>query len=280
MTDDSPFRRLLFAVDETEPSRRAFPLVAAYARAWRADVHLVHVQLPEDGPASTRASEALVGDMVDALTGVGIAGSGQVHSVGGEDTVGTVIARLARHVAADLVVVGSRGRTGVDALDPIGISHLVAAELTTPVLVARCAPGQRARPARVMVAIDGSAAADLALSDAIRVAAPTDAIVRVLHVQEPCGATTSVGLEGDEEARRVVQAALDAVRRDLEADAEIVLAVGDVAQAIARAAVRFDADLVVVASRRPSDLQAFLVGSVAQELVHVLELPVLLAHRA
>lgn len=279
MIDDSPFRRLLFAVDETEASRRAFPLVAAYARAWRADVHLVHVQPLEEGP-STRASGALIGDMVQALAQVGVAGGGQVHSVGREDAVGTVVARLARHMEADLVVVGSRGRTGMEALSPVGVSHLAASELTTPVLVVRCAPGQRPRPARVMVAIDGSAAADLALSDAVRVAAPTGAAVRVLHVQEPGGAD-AVTLEGDEEARRVVQAGLDAIRRgDLQVDAEIVLAGGDVAQAIARAALRFDADLVVVASRRPTDLRAFLVGSVAQGLIHALELPVLLAHRA
>jgi nucleotide-binding universal stress UspA family protein len=128
-----------------------------------------------------------------------------------------------------------------------------------------------------MVAVDGSAAAELAFADALRVARPTDAAVRVLHVQEPAGGMAA--LEGDAEARRVVQAGIDAIARDLDVDAEIVLAGGDVARAIARAAVRFDADLVVVASRRPSDLQAFLVGSVAGELIHALELPVLLAHR-
>jgi nucleotide-binding universal stress UspA family protein len=59
-----------------------------------------------------------------------------------------------------------------------------------------------------------------------------------------------------------------------------VLGGGSVAEASGCATRRFDAGLVVVASRRPSDLGAFFVGSVACELIHVLERPVLLAHRA
>lgn len=78
----------------------------------------------------------------------------------------------------------------------------------------------------------------------------------------------------------VVERGLEAVQHSgLEADSEIVLAGGNTAGAIARAAQRFDADLVVVASRRPSAIRAFVLGSVAHELIHVLDRPVLLAHR-
>ncbi|HSR22060.1 MAG TPA: universal stress protein [Candidatus Eisenbacteria bacterium] len=280
MSTDSPFRRLLFAVDGSETSRLALPLVAAYASAWGADLHLLHVHPAAAGPASDDVAGALLSDMVRALERVGIAASGQVHIVDREP-VGPVIARLSRHLEADLVVVGSHGRTGLEALLPAGVSHVVAADLATPVLVARAAPGQRPRPGRVLVAIDASPAAELALADAVRVARPTDAAVRVVHVQEPAGARSPLQLEAERDARLVAERGVEAVRRFvLDADAEVVLAGGSIAEAIARAASRFDADLVVVASRRPSDLQAFFVGSVTHDLIHVLGLPVLLAHRA
>jgi hypothetical protein len=44
MTTESPFRRLLFAVDDSGASRVATPLVAGYARAWGADLHVLHVR--------------------------------------------------------------------------------------------------------------------------------------------------------------------------------------------------------------------------------------------
>ena len=274
------FRRLLFAVDETDASRRSLPLVAGYARAWGADLHLLHVQPAEPGGAAARSAGALVGDMVEALQRLGLDASGEVH-VANDDPVGASIAKLARRVEADLVVVGSRGRAGIEALTPAGVSHAVAAELSTPVLVARVAPGQRPRPVRVVAAIDRTPAADLVLAGAIRVARPTDAAVRVLHVQEPFGAGPAALLETDADAARLVEGALDAVQgAGLEADQEIVLAGGSVAEAIARGARRFDADLVVVGSRRPTDVQAFVLGSVAYELIHALDRPVLLARRA
>lgn len=189
-TAQSAFQRLVFAVDERNTSRLALPLVAAYARAWSADLHLLHIEAREPGPASTKAGGALVTGMVKALKQVGVPASGQVHLVDG-DSVGAAIARVARHLEADLVVVGSRGRTGLEALLPIGVSHAVAAGLTMPVLVARITPGQRPRPVRVMVAIDASPAADMALADAIRLSRATNAAVRVLHVEASADAPSA-----------------------------------------------------------------------------------------
>lgn len=168
----------------------------------------------------------------------------------------------------------------MDALFTRGVSHEVAAGLSVPVLMVRVAPGQRPRPVRVMVAIDASSTAELALADAVRAARPTDAAVRVLHVEEARGAHPELGLGLEAEAARLVVRAVATVRRaGLDADDEIVLAGGSTADAIARAAARVDADVVVVASRRPSDLEAFFAGSVAHELINRLDRPLLLAHR-
>lgn len=277
MTTRSGFQRILFAVDETDATRVAVPLVAALARCWAADLHLLHVRM---SPTETAAdAEALVTGLVDALDEYGIAAGCQVRVIH-EESVGAAIARAARRQEADLVVVGSHGRTGLGALFEKSTSHAAAAELSMPVLVARVSPGLHPRPLRVLAAIDTFPTAKLALTDAVRVARPTSATVRVLHVQDPGDGASRFTLEADDDAHLAIERGLAIVRGSgLHADREIVLAGGSVGKAIAAAARRFDADLVVVASRRPSDLAAYLGGSVTYELIHDLDRPVLLAHR-
>jgi nucleotide-binding universal stress UspA family protein len=54
----------------------------------------------------------------------------------------------------------------------------------------------------------------------------------------------------------------------------------DTAEAIASTAEWEDIDLVVIASRRPSELSGLLLGSVAHNVIHRMSRPVLLASRA
>jgi nucleotide-binding universal stress UspA family protein len=53
-----------------------------------------------------------------------------------------------------------------------------------------------------------------------------------------------------------------------------------VAVEIVAAAEGLGADLVVLASRRPSEISGLLVGSVAHQVIHRLQCPVLLAGRS
>jgi nucleotide-binding universal stress UspA family protein len=110
-------------VDFSEPSERAFATARELARRVQARIHLVHAfHVPVQGPmpemvifppdaltsyreAATRSLQKLL----DELAASGI--EGHLHLAPGHPA--SVIADIARAVGADLVVVGTRGRTGL-----------------------------------------------------------------------------------------------------------------------------------------------------------------------
>jgi nucleotide-binding universal stress UspA family protein len=266
-----PFRSVLFAVDGAEESAHAAPLVARYARDWQARLHLLHVhRLDQAGAARDR--DTFVGGMVEAMCDQGVRATGEVR-LAGEGDVAATVAHVARLQEVDLVAVGSHGRGGVAGLLLPSVSRDVASGLNTPVLIARVTPGARARSRRLLLAIDASEGADRAVADAIRFARPTGMAVRVVHVLD--------GRDGDDAGvgRALDRASTSLRRAGLDGSHDVVLAAGSVPEAIAAAARRCDADVVALASRRPGRVRGFVVGSVAHQLMQVLDRPVLLAHR-
>jgi len=272
------YQRILFAVDGGAASRDAIPVVAAYARAWGAAVGVFHVRgIDRRGPDAE--GEDLVESFVDAFSKAGVMAGGAVDLVRGEN-VADAIARVATRDEADLVAVGSRGRSDLGAMFLGSVSHRVALYLDLPVLVVRLAPGAEADVKRVLVAVDGSPASDEAVASATEVARATGAEVHVLHVQQLVAAEGATLVETDEEALAILRRALAQLRAGgLSGRAEAVVSHG-VAAAVVAEAERLRADLVILASRRPSDITGLLLGSVAHQVIHRLRSPVLLAARA
>jgi len=114
---------LLVGVDFSEPSDRAFEMARDLAQRTRARIHLVHAfHVPVQGPlpdmvifppdslmsyrdAATRSLQK----MLDKLAAAGV--EGHLHLAPGAPA--GVIEDTARAVGADLVVVGTRGRSGL-----------------------------------------------------------------------------------------------------------------------------------------------------------------------
>lgn len=258
------YRTILLAVDDDEALPSAVPTVAAYALQARARVCVLHVQRDgADRPAAIR--RRLVMAVVEQLWSCGVDACGEVAVARPGDDAADAIARAARAAEADLVAITVHGTSGLGAAVLGGVSHRVAAGLEVPVLVLRAAGRGAGGPRNVLVAVDGSAASRPVLSEAAGVARAFASRVHVVHVeQEPA-------------ARSVVQSAVDDLRAmGVEATGERIGHHG-VAVAIAGAAMRFGADLVVLGWRRPNELGGLLLGSVAHRAVNVLCSPVLLA---
>lgn len=273
------FSRMLFAVDDDEALAAALPVVSAYANEWRASVRVLHVRRL-DPTAPNGVSRRLVTEVVERLAAEGVAAEGEVRLARHEEDVIEEIVSAARGAGADLVAIGSHGRSDLAALLLGGVSQRVVAALDVPVLVIRQGAMAHARPSRVLVAAADSPDSDRAVTEAAAIAAAFGADVRVLHVQECVSAQGAAWVEPEVEARAVVERSLDEVR------AWGVVAAGEsivdhwVPGAIVLAADRLGADLVVLGSRRPSPAGGLLHRSVAHEVIHRSRRPVLLASRA
>ena len=273
------YQKILFAVGEDSASDAAVPVVAAYARHLKADLHVLHVhRVGVDVPDGQ--IRAMLNRVVERLEAGGVHSSGEVRLSANDRKVSTIITRVATDAGADLVAIGSRGRSDLGGLFLGSVSHRVAAGLDLPVLVVRTTPGLHAPPRKVLVATDGSTASDRAVADAAELARRTGAAVSVLHVCQIVATPGGAFVEPAAEARATVNHAVALLQEQgIHATGETVISQTGTVDAIAAASERDGADLVVIASRRPSELSGLLLGSVAHGLIHRLSTPVLLASR-
>jgi len=134
---------------------------------------------------------------------------------------------------------------------------------------------------RILVATDGSDAAQAAATLAANFARASRARVEVVHVWnlEVRRRHGVWDVETRSEARELVQSTVDRVRGlAVEAEGDILDAdSGHVAGALAEAAREYDADLIVVGSRGLSDWQSLLSAhSVSHQLLTKVDCPVLI----
>jgi nucleotide-binding universal stress UspA family protein len=141
---------------------------------------------------------------------------------------------------------------------------------------------------KVLLALDGSTPATIAVSAVKALDLPHGSVIQLLTVipdeAEILGAPWSgvVMLEPPDssEQRRAVGARLDDIAFVLATDDTIVqtcIAEGRPATEIVRAADRFGADLIVVGARGQSTVARLLIGSVSSEVVDQARCPVLVA---
>lgn len=144
---------------------------------------------------------------------------------------------------------------------------------------------------RVLLAYDGSAAADEAVTLATTVDWPGDSTIRVVAVVEPplvlpgaawAGASLAVAPEVDAQMVAHLEAQVtEAVRRLLAAGAAVEGAVlrGRPATVLVDEAGALGADLVVAGSRGHGEIATLVLGSVSAEIVDHAPCPVLIARR-
>lgn len=141
---------------------------------------------------------------------------------------------------------------------------------------------------RILIALDGSDDARMALREAIDLARVNNAQLTILSVySKPLSllmggpVVPAIDVYGLEQAlkgehERLLDEAIDAVPDDISVTR--VLAEGSAAKAILDHATRGNHDLVVMGSRGRSDVSAMLLGSVSHYVLHHSPVPVLVTH--
>ena len=155
-------RRIVHATDFSPASRPAFRRALDLARANRAELIALHVMTPPvlytpDGYALPDTYKRLLADMraevkthLDRLVAQAKAAGVRARGVLLEGVPHDRIVRAARSARADLLVIGTHGRTGLARLFLGSVASRVVATATCPVLSVRAATrggGRRRRAA-------------------------------------------------------------------------------------------------------------------------------------
>jgi len=134
---------------------------------------------------------------------------------------------------------------------------------------------------RILVALDSSLSARLALEEALKLAKTVDAILMVACVVSYDLCDPAPWVIGEEGERSCAQRQLDhardlCARSEVRAVTQIIDAHGaSIPGALMQAAQAFEADLIVMGAHGPRDVRRHLIGSVAETVLRSSHVPVL-----
>jgi nucleotide-binding universal stress UspA family protein len=289
-------RTILVPTDYSDYAEHALAHAAYLADRYGADLHVLHVRVPNaplmEGLTGLRVTPEEVCEQlhIPHETCTQSHGRGEVVEVevAMPSAVEGILDYAAEH-AADLVVMGSRGRTGLRRLVEGSVAERVVRRAACPVLTVG-SEAEVARPARrVLVPTDFSEFAREAVAVGAEAAAAYGAELHVLHVArpsvmppvvpssyagEPASAPVTEHSPDIERSREALaRMAQDAAAAGVPTHAEV--RVGDPVPTILDYAGEAEAGLLVLASHGRTGLRRLLLGSVAERVVREAPCPTL-----
>jgi len=291
-------RNVLVAIDFSAPSLEAIEAALPLIKHFGADLHLVHVFEP-DYPASSMVAiplvvpELEVGEGVRRLRDVAEDYSvplrrENIHAIKGRPF--EEICRLAQEIDIDLIVIATRGNTGLKHLLLGSTAERVIRYSPCPVLVVRGSDSKK-KPARqlatfrkILVPVDFSDCSMKGLEYAKKLAREFRAKLILLH---------SIALQyyvaSDEYARYDLPLLLEQIdeaakqqMRDLVqqtnwngVEVETSIEIGHAGQEICAEATQHNAGLIAISTHGRTGFKHVLLGSTAEYVVRHASCPVL-----
>ena len=197
-------------------------------------------------------------------------------------------------IGADLLVLGTHGRSGFQRLFLGSITEKVIRKATCPALVVPprapdAAPGMPVQFRRILCPVDFSESSLQALAYALRMAEEADAHLTALHVIDMPAVTSEEPAAFEADLDRIRQAsAAEASRRlhDLVPDrartfctVETTIVEGRAYAAILRLAVEQQSDLIVMGVRGRAAIDRLLFGSTTHHVIRAAACPVLIVRQ-
>jgi nucleotide-binding universal stress UspA family protein len=289
----SRFHRILVPIDFSEHADAAFQRALAIARAGGAELHLLHAYEVPYGTLPTYSVElpmALLASVRDAAarriekcrataqeSGVAC----QTHLCA--DVPATAIFQTATEVRADLIVMGTRGLSGLKHVLLGSTAERTVRTAPCPVLTVKAGAAARASDAAIVVAVDFSNRDEEVLALALQLAQESHGRLHLVHAYEvPTTMTAAYGISIPQQLWDEVQEAANARMTELADRAKsasvpvtVHLATAPASDAILDVAAAQHADLIVIGTRGRTGLEHLLLGSVAERTVRLAACPVL-----
>lgn len=297
---------ILLATDGSPHTQRAAEYVRTLADRFEADVHVLAVA-DIGSVAGAFDAGGVEAELIDRLreqcqewadaTATDVAAA-EADVVNGRPR--RAILEYADDIDADLVAMGTHGRTGIRRFVIGSVTEHVLRRADAPVLTARAeavedegeepaeddggaaaSPFHPAAIDRVLLPTDGSPESESAVEHAAAVAEACDASVRVLSVVDTRAMAAQSELAPSETVIRSLEEqsthAVETAAEQLEAagvDVETDVIQGAPSETICEAAADGGADLVVMGTRGRSGLDRVLLGSVTERTVRHAPVPV------
>jgi nucleotide-binding universal stress UspA family protein len=288
-----PPRRILAAVDFSEPSRTALTMAARLALYGGAELHILHAEDPLLCAAARMQGVTLSAQARDELNAFVAATSlpstvaVHLHVIGGE-AVG-VIWNVARREQADVIVIGTHGMSSAERLVFGSTAEGVLRRSDIPVLLvppawSPPAPGavDLSGVGPVVAGVDFTGASLEALGMAFRLARMLDTRLELVHVVPELPVIARWRSHADQSvARRMEEARAELARlaRGLTMGVSVTTEVvnGPVAECIAQAAHAGDGrQPLLVLGRRRAREHGDAPGSTAYRVLSLAQVPTLM----
>ncbi|GEM_PF-700627 len=277
------YRRILLAVDPEGLAESVLPIVAALARRSGGEVFALAAAKASDTPEQRATLQKHVQEATSKLKAAGITAHGEVRQVAEESTVASEIVAVCHERKADLVALGSHGRGSIAALLEGSVGRQVLSRVDAPAILVHSRDTALGtlfpRPLRrILVPVDHSETSRQAVRVAVDIAREERAAVLILHVREMVPFGDVPYIEGSDEAHQLMQ----------ELTAELPTTEGSIEKRIdepsldpvpeiVEAAEKWNANLIVLGSRRLTGVGGLFLGSVALGVIRHSGRPVLMA---
>jgi nucleotide-binding universal stress UspA family protein len=293
------FTRMLVPTDFSAPSDAALAYARGLAGTLDGSLHLFHVVdntflRAVSGDPHDQETAALR-QLQDRLTDADRNRFRAVPVVERSDEPADEIVSYARARNVDLIVMGTRGRSGLAHLLMGSVAEKVVRTAPCPVLTLHEAPrtewSARSSPTRILVPIDFSAPSDAALDSARLLATRFGASLHLLHVVEDGFASGVFGLEGfspeshetrtarcDQAMQRLGAKLTADDRATLRARTEVIFGTG--ARSILNYAADNAFDLIVMGTHGRTGVAHLVMGSKAETVVRSAPCPVMTVREA
>jgi nucleotide-binding universal stress UspA family protein len=261
---------VLVAVEELD-ARAAHHLEVGrhLARAFGGGLIAFHAAGQGAGAAEVQAAgQSLAGLAADAGAEVQAAGQG--------GRSGAIVDAASRH-QCELIVMGTEGADPVISRFLDSTAHKVLEAGAYPVLIVHPERGLRAQGGVVLVAVSDPVFSARAIQHGLHMAQALQARVKVVHVGSREEDPVATLLHSPEHPSQAIVAAAAQPFRDagLEVEGQVVPNYKGVADELAHVADLVDADVIVVGSSGKLDLGGWLLGSIAEAVLHRSQRPVL-----
>jgi nucleotide-binding universal stress UspA family protein len=275
-------RRVLTAVDFSDPARTAFDYALGLSRANAAELTAVHV-VPTDRSFDGGGLEriALAAELRQAANAAGVRLKMSVQN--GDPA--RVILRHARARRPDLIVLGTNARSGIDRVRFGSVAETVLLRAEQPVLIVPASPTEGAHDSSfnsILVAVDFSAGSISAVETALSIT-NENSRVTLAHVVPgvtPAAASRYMYRLMEPEYQRVL--AREAWRRmpeimpvNSKTKVHARVVTGDVATEIARVATEVNADLILIGVTPRGPIARRIFRSTAARVMRTAGRPVL-----